>query len=119
MLAGAAEIDITPRVGIELTGYVARLGPSVGVHDRLHARALVMDDGTARAALVACDPVGLDSAYVDRARREIGAAIGAAPGSVMVACTHTRTPARRRSFYISAARSIPSISKACARSWSR
>ncbi len=91
MLAGAAEIDITPRAGIDLTGYVARLGPSVGVHDRLYARALVMDDGTARAALVVCDLVGLDSAYAARARREIGAAIGAAPGAVMVACTHTHS----------------------------
>ena len=91
MLAGAAEIDITPPAGIDLTGYVARLGPSVGLHDRLCARALVIDDGTTRAAIIVCDLVGLDSAYVERARREIGAAIGAAPGAVMVACTHTHS----------------------------
>ena len=42
--AGAARIEITPPVGIDLTGYLARQNPSVGVRDPLYVRALVLDD---------------------------------------------------------------------------
>ena len=35
--------SITPKVGAELMGYSNRSGPSVGVHDNLHSRALVVE----------------------------------------------------------------------------
>jgi len=89
MRVGFAEVEITPPVGVELAGYVARLGPSVGVHDPLYARALVMDDGERRAAILVCDLLGMDRSTVAQVRREVGEAIGAAPEAVMVACTHT------------------------------
>ncbi len=89
MRAGFAQAEITPPVGVDLAGYVGRLGPSSGIHDPLYARALVVDDGESRAALVVCDLLGLDVAFAARLRREIGVAVGAAPERVMVACTHT------------------------------
>ena len=89
MRVGFAEVEITPPVGVELSGYVARLGPSVGVHDPLFGRALVLDDGERRAALLVCDLLGMDRSTVAQVRQEVGAAIGAAPEAVMVACTHT------------------------------
>ena len=89
MQAGFAEVEITPPVGVELSGYVARLGPSIDVHDPLYARALVLDDGKRRAALVVCDLLGLGASFIAGVRREIGEAIGAAPEAVMVTCTHT------------------------------
>ena len=45
MLAGAAEIDITPPVGSWIVGNTTR---STGVHDPLHARALVLAESSAR-----------------------------------------------------------------------
>jgi hypothetical protein len=48
--AGAAEVVITPPVGVQLEGYGGRDGPSTAVHDDLHAHALVLDDGARRAA---------------------------------------------------------------------
>ena len=42
--AGFSKVDITPPVGIYLSGYILREGPSQGVHDNLYARALVLDD---------------------------------------------------------------------------
>ena len=91
MRAGVAHIDITPPVGVDLTGYVARLGPSVGVHDALHARALVLEEGSARAALVVCDLLALSSATVSAARMSVAQAIGTTPDRVMMACTHTHS----------------------------
>jgi neutral ceramidase len=89
--AGTARIDITPPVGLDLSGYVARLGPSTGVHDPLYARALVLDDGTLRAALVICDLVGLASEFVAGARRAISAATGIPEAALIIGCTHTHS----------------------------
>jgi hypothetical protein len=54
--AGAATVDITPPTGHPMWGYGARHDtPSVGVLDRLHARALVLATGGRRIALVSLD----------------------------------------------------------------
>ncbi|MCU0522276.1 MAG: neutral/alkaline non-lysosomal ceramidase N-terminal domain-containing protein [Anaerolineae bacterium] len=91
MRAGAAQGDITPPVGSDLTGYVARLGSSVGIHDALHARALVLEDDDTRAVIVTCDLLALGDATVLAAREAIATALGTVPGLVMLACTHTHS----------------------------
>lgn len=54
--AGAAKADITPPIGYAMWGYAARRdAASVGVRDRLHARALVLEVGKSRMALVSLD----------------------------------------------------------------
>src|SRR5262245_5745025 len=53
---GAATIDITPPIGYPLWGYAARRDqPSTGVHDPLHARALVLAVGKSKLAIVSLD----------------------------------------------------------------
>jgi hypothetical protein len=53
---GAAKVDITPPIGYAMWGYGARHdAPSVGVHDPLLARALVLEVGAKRIALVSLD----------------------------------------------------------------
>ena len=58
--AGAAEVIITPPIGTLLDGYGGRIGGSIGVHDDLHARAIVVDDGVTQAAIVSCELIGVD-----------------------------------------------------------
>ncbi|HZT81444.1 MAG TPA: neutral/alkaline non-lysosomal ceramidase N-terminal domain-containing protein [Gemmataceae bacterium] len=54
--AGAARADITPPTGHPMWGYASRRdAPSVGVLDPLQARALVLEVGTQRVALVSLD----------------------------------------------------------------
>src|SRR5437868_2004503 len=54
--AGAAKTDITPPIGFSLWGYGARHDmASVGVHDPLLARALVLSAGAEQIALVSLD----------------------------------------------------------------
>jgi hypothetical protein len=54
--AGAAKADITPPVGGPMWGYAARHdAPSLGIQDRLHARALVLAAGKERIAVVSLD----------------------------------------------------------------
>ena len=43
--AGAAKVDITPPMGVSLDGSISKNGPATSVHDPLHARALVLQEG--------------------------------------------------------------------------
>ncbi len=87
--AGAAEAVITPPVGTLLSGYGSRASGSTALHDDLHARALVFDDGTAQAAIVACDLIGIDRRMTARVREIVHAATGIPLAHVMVSATHT------------------------------
>jgi hypothetical protein len=53
---GVASTDITPPIGSRMYGYSARgTNVSTGVHDPLFAKAIVLDDGTARVAVATLD----------------------------------------------------------------
>ena len=87
--AGGAEVVITPPVGTFLDGYGARATGSVGVHDDLHARAVVADDGTTQVAIVACDLIGVDRRLTAAVRQIVHEATGIPGAHVMVSATHT------------------------------
>ncbi len=87
--AGAAEVVITPPVGTFLDGYGARTTGSVGVHDDLHARAIVVDDGITQAAVVGCDLIGIDRRLAAEVRRIAHEGTGIPAAHVMVSATHT------------------------------
>jgi hypothetical protein len=89
LLAGAAEVVITPPVSTPLDGYGGRVGGSVAVHDDLHARAVVLDDGTTQCAIVSCDLIGVDRRLVAAARERASASTGIAASHIMIAATHT------------------------------
>lgn len=61
MKVGAAQVDITPPLGLPMDGYGARASGAVGTHDPLAARVLVAEgsDGTA-VALVVADLLHID-----------------------------------------------------------
>lgn len=67
--AGAARVDITPEPDALPQGFL-------GVHDPIYARAIVVDNGRTRAAMVTVDAgaVGNDTwnAVADRAEHELG-----------------------------------------------
>ncbi len=56
LLAGSASADITPPIGGKMYGYGARgANVSKGVHDPLYAKALVLENGDGRLAIVTLD----------------------------------------------------------------
>jgi len=85
--AAAAAATITPRVGVDLSGYAARPGPSVGVHDELCCRALVLDDGARRVGTVALDLLGVDLELDAAIREAVAAAVP--PDHLLINCSHT------------------------------
>lgn len=88
--AGAATSNITPPLGMAVIGGF-RPFPSTHVHDELHARALVLDDGQQKLALVVCDLLGIHSNVSDEARKLIAERVGIPISHVTVSATHTHS----------------------------
>lgn len=89
--AGAAEVDITPPIGLPMDGYAARRGVNNGVHDPLSAQILVLDDTARRkrAALVTLDVLAVTHELANRLRRTLAALLDTEPDAVMVCASHT------------------------------
>lgn len=88
--AGAATSNITPELGIEIVGGFAPF-PATHVHDELHARCLVLDDGKTKLAMVVCDLLGMHRSVSVEARRLIQESIGIPAAQVLISCTHTHS----------------------------
>lgn len=88
---GTASVILTPPAGMPMAGYYStRL--STGVHDDLHAKAIVLSTGPNQtAAFVACDLIGLPPEVIDEARALIQAATGIRGARVMITATHSHT----------------------------
>lgn len=88
--AGTAQVKITPPDGTPMAGYYYERG-STGVHDDLWAKAIVLESGGARTALVACDIINLTRGVADQAKRLIEQQTGLKPHQVMISATHAHT----------------------------
>ncbi len=92
--AGAAAVCVTPPEGTSLLGYFMKIGDVKTVHDDLYARALVLDDGQCRIALVICDMTVIGERTFGRAKKLIEQRVGLPCEHVMMACTHTHSACR-------------------------
>ena len=92
--AGAATSNITAPLGISLDGPISQNGPALHVHDELHARAIVLDDGAVKLAIVICDATMIGRDLFDEAKAIASAATGIAPERVLMAATHTHSTPR-------------------------
>jgi hypothetical protein len=89
--AGVGKTDITSPVGMEMTGYLGRQQPSLGVHDPLFAKGLVLDDGNTKLALVSCDLLALSRESTQTIRSLIQKKSGIPTQHILIACTHTHS----------------------------
>jgi hypothetical protein len=90
LLAGAAQVVITPPQGMPMAGYYSPRS-STGVHDDLHANALVLRQGKVTVAIVSCDVIHMPAQIVAQARRLIRSQSGIAESHVMISATHAHT----------------------------
>ena len=88
--AGASTSNITPPLGESIIGGW-RPFPAKNVHDELHARCLVLDDGENRIAIVICDVLGIPREVIDAAKIRISETVGIPDSHVLVAATHTHS----------------------------
>jgi len=89
LLAGVSKGVISPRVGAKLIGYFDRHEGSIGIHDDLNARALVLNDGTTTIALCSVEMLWLWSNIVSAIRQSVAARCAIKPENVLIFCTHT------------------------------
>jgi len=88
--AGRAAIKITPPVGIPMAGYYnTRLAE--GTHDDLWAKALVLESGAVRVAIVACDLMNIPADISATARKQAEAASGIPASNIILSATHSHT----------------------------
>ena len=88
--AGAATSNITPPIGtLKVGGFVPT--PSTHIHDELHARCLVLDDGRRKVAIVICDLLGFHRSVSVEARRLIQETTGIPAENVLISATHTHS----------------------------
>jgi hypothetical protein len=87
---GAAAVRITPDGPMPMAGYYnTRL--STNTHDELQAKAIVLEQEGARAALVVCDLISLPRTVVMQAREIISRTTGVPGSNAMISATHSHT----------------------------
>lgn len=94
--AGAFSSNITPPLG-ELVVGGWKPYPARHIHDELHARCLVLDDGRTQLAIVLCDNVGIPREVYDAAKERIHEATGLPIANMLMAATHTHSATTARS----------------------
>lgn len=89
--AGAAAVDITPKqFPLNMPGGFSA-NPAASAHDPLHARALVLSDGTSTLAMVVLDSLGAGPEVLDEAKAIAAERTGIPAAKMLVCSTHTHT----------------------------
>lgn len=91
--AGFARETVTPIRNYDLSGYVARENPAVGVHDAVQVSALYLAGGE-EAMILSIEALGFAPGDAEALRQKVAEACAIRAGHVMLAATHTHsTPA--------------------------
>ncbi len=88
--AGAATSNITPWLGVSINGNFQD-AKATHIHDELHARCLVLDDGETRIAFVVCDSCLIPREIFDEAKRQIHEQTGLSADHILISSTHTHS----------------------------
>jgi len=88
---GTSKINITPSIPIPMAGYSGRRGPFKGVHDSLHARAVVFDDGKNKAAIITVELVGISNPIWDDVTTRIEKETGIKKDFILLSAIHTHS----------------------------
>ncbi len=89
--AGAHAMDITPtKFPISVNGGMQDR-QATSAHDRLHARCLVLDDGSTKLVLAVCDSCMIPREILDEAKQRVSKATGIPTERMLISATHTHT----------------------------
>ena len=89
---GFSKNDITPRIGTEMAGFGPFLNRhSIGIRDRLWARAMAVEHAGAAMIIVSCDLVGVLLSITHRTREIVAQHTGLPGDALMIVCSHTHS----------------------------
>lgn len=89
MLAGAARVEITPPLPVDVLGYVRRPAAPRRVADPLLATGVVLRSGDATGVIIAADLVNLAPDFAERVRERVALAIGCRSDEVLLNSSHS------------------------------
>ena len=84
LLAGAAQVDITPPMGTQIAGDIGRRRPAEILLDPIYAKALVLESEATRLCVLSLDLLAADDKSIAAIRRLAAERFGLAPEAVMV-----------------------------------
>ncbi len=87
--AGVAKVDITPPLGLTMSGYGARTDVADGIEDPLYAHAVVFEDDGEACGIVVGDLIGVEREHAEMVRRRVTELCDLPGERVMVCATHT------------------------------
>lgn len=88
---GAARVDVTPDQFPVLVNGGMTSRSATEIKTRVNARAIVVDDGKERLALVVVDSCMMPKALLDEAKQLAATRTGLKPDRIMISATHTHT----------------------------
>lgn len=89
--AGVGKQVITPQGSVPMAGYFSRQGPSLGVHDDLYARALILQEGEVTLVFCSIEICYLRAHEVAKIREVAQARTGIPAAQIFVVTTHTHS----------------------------
>ncbi|MDO8994257.1 MAG: hypothetical protein Q7U83_14385, partial [Daejeonella sp.] len=89
--AGASTANISPSLGEGIAGGWMPLPLATHIHDELHARSLVLDDGKVRLVIMVVDNVELPREVFDAAKLLITEETSIPKERIMMSSTHTHS----------------------------
>lgn len=87
--AGAAAVDITPELPVDVLGYVRRDVAPRRATDPLMATCLVLDDGGGPIVIIAADLANLAPGFAEVVRAAAAEAVATEPGRVLLNSSHS------------------------------
>lgn len=96
MRAGFAKADITPPLGIQLTGYGDAFRPAEEILDPLNATVMVVEQNGVKAAIIGLDWCFICDVISDLIRDAISKAVGIEPLNIQLSCSHTHSAPHTR-----------------------
>ena len=91
MKIGFSVVDITPELGIYLTGYGMPERLAEGVHSPLNASVMVFEDGKTTAVVIGMDWCFVDWPLTQTLRKEINRQTGIPDQNILFCCSHTHS----------------------------
>ncbi len=88
--AGVAKTNISPWLGLSIVGYMNDRKVA-GIHDEIHVRALVLDDGTNTLAFAVVDSCLVPREILDAAKARVPSAAGIPVENMLISATHTHS----------------------------
>lgn len=91
ILAGAAEIDITPPLGTQIAGGIGTFRPTQTIEQPLYARALSLQQGKTRLCYFTSDILAIRTDFSDAIRQGALSRFNLRPDELIVNCTQNHS----------------------------